>query len=113
MLQRLFLGVVALACLLLLGRPAAADKGLLLEAAPVLGPSVPSGAAWFSVSVRVDNTTDAQIEGNLELTAELSFSREEAKVLTRAPFAVGRASRKPNEPGRKAMPTRPIGRAWT
>ena len=88
MLQRLFLGVVALACLLLLGRPAAADKGLLLEAAPVLGPSVPSGAAWFSVSVRVDNTTDAQIEGNLELTAELSFSREEAKVLTRAPFAV-------------------------
>ncbi|HEY6560325.1 MAG TPA: hypothetical protein VI072_23740 [Polyangiaceae bacterium] len=66
---------------------------LRLEATPMLGANTPASEGWLSCAVRVHNLGDAPIAGNLELTSELSWSKEHGKNITRAPFNVpGRAS---------------------
>jgi len=61
---------------------------LLLDAVPLLGPGSPAGERWLTTVVRLVNTTDQQLEGHVELTSELSWSRGEQRLRTRAPFAV-------------------------
>lgn len=85
----LFIAVCSLLCSLVV-RPLAAARPtqLSLEAAPLLGPSAPASEGWFSYSVRLHNTSDAPVEGAVELVGELSWSKEQPKNLTRAPFNV-------------------------
>ncbi len=66
----------------------AGPAALLLDAVPLLGPGSPAGERWLSTVVRLVNTTEQQLEGHVELTSELSWSRGEKRLRTRAPFAV-------------------------
>lgn len=68
--------------------PPSGPQALLLDAVPLLGPGSPAGERWLTVVVRLINATDQQLEGHVELTSELSWSRSEQRLLTRAPFAV-------------------------
>lgn len=88
MISRLLVVVALLTSLAWSGAARAQGAPILLESTPVLGTSVPGGDAWFTVAVRVTNTTDAQVEGALELTSELPYNSDEVRVKTRAPFAV-------------------------
>ncbi len=59
----------------------------------MLGANTPASEGWMSCAVRLHNLGDAPISGNLELTSELSWSKDHGKNITRAPFNVpGRAS---------------------
>ncbi len=53
-----------------------------------MGAGTPTCPGWFSVAVRLSNSGDAQIAGSLELSSELSYARDTAHIVTRAPFAV-------------------------
>lgn len=91
------LAVCVALCCLLCGRARAQTSvhsgKLRLEASPMLGPSTPASEGWLSCAVRLHNLGDAPIAGNVELTSELSWSKEHGKNITRAPFNVpGRAS---------------------
>ncbi len=79
---------VALLALTLGGPALAQGKGLILDAVPLLGGDVPSGNGWFSCAVRLENTTEAQLDGTLELTSEIPWTSGTAIVITRAPFAL-------------------------
>ncbi len=72
-------------------------SGLLLGAAPLLGSDAPAGGGWFACVVQLENTTDSQIEGVVELVAEVPWSSDDQRIVTQAPFAVagkGRVSLK-------------------
>lgn len=71
----------------------AGPAALLLDAVPLLGPGSPAGERWLITVVRLVNTTDQQLEGHVELTSELSWSRGEKRLRTRAPFAVAGKAR--------------------
>ncbi|MBK7581512.1 MAG: hypothetical protein IPI67_15045 [Myxococcales bacterium] len=66
---------------------------LLLDAVPLLGPGSPAGERWLTTVVRIVNNTDQQIEGHVELTSELAWSRAEQRLRTRAPFAIAGKAR--------------------
>lgn len=86
----LALGTLALMLLFALPSAAATPKktALIVEASPVLGASTPTCPGWFSIEVRLSNSSDAQITGTLELVSELAYSRNTAHIVTRAPFGV-------------------------
>lgn len=84
-------GLMCCAALLVLSLSShsrAQSSGLLIGAAPLLGSDAPAGGGWFGCVVQLHNTTDAQLEGVLELIAEVPWSSDEQRIVTQAPFAV-------------------------
>lgn len=95
---RLFATWVALAVLALAPRAVADDLSpaanatpatpLSLSATPLLGTGSPLGDGWFQIELRLRSLIDTPLEGEVELLSELSWSRNEERVRTRAPFAL-------------------------
>jgi hypothetical protein len=87
--QRAAALVIGLAlCVLVTQSAGAQPSALLLEPIAMLGANTPGGDGWFTIGVRITNSSDAQIEGNLELTSELPYGSDQIRVITRAPFGV-------------------------
>jgi hypothetical protein len=63
-------------------------RALALDAVPVMGPDAPGGERWLGTVVRLTNFGEQQVEGNVELTSELPWSKDDRLLITRAPFAV-------------------------
>lgn len=66
---------------------------LLLDAVPLLGVASPAGERWLITVVRLVNTTEQQIEGQIELTSELAWRSGDQRLRSRAPFAVAAKGR--------------------
>jgi hypothetical protein len=61
---------------------------LVLEAAPLLGPSVPDDGGWRSVRVRIENPSSQLVSGSLLVETRSGFSRGSPELSTVMPFAV-------------------------
>ncbi|MCC6214362.1 MAG: hypothetical protein IT376_05805 [Polyangiaceae bacterium] len=67
--------------------PVAAASGIALDTSLVLGRGIAAGDGWFSVLVRVHNTTEQEIAGTLVVDAR-GPGASSLQAVTRAPFAV-------------------------
>ncbi len=65
-----------------------------LSATPLLGKSTPVSSGWFSISVRLVNTSAARVDGFIELESGLGYGRG-PRAVTREPFAL--PGKNPNE----------------
>ncbi|MEZ4226899.1 MAG: hypothetical protein R3B13_38515 [Polyangiaceae bacterium] len=66
----------------------ASGKSLLLGAQLLLGRDAPGSAGWFGCIVQLENQTDSQLEGVVELVSEMPFRSNEGRVVVQAPFAI-------------------------
>jgi hypothetical protein len=69
------------------GTPAP-PRALAVDAVPLFGPGSPAGERWFGCVVRLANSSDQQVEGYVEVESSLPWSKDEQRLVTRAPFAV-------------------------
>lgn len=75
---------------LLVASPAAHANGagIVLEATPLLGASVPDDGGWRSVRVRLENPTAELLTGSLVVETRTGFSRGTPELSTVLPFAI-------------------------
>lgn len=87
-LRRVALGSCLCALSLSAGHARANGSSLLLEAAPLLGPSVPDDGGWRSVRVRIENSSNQLLSGSLQIETRSGFARGAPELTTVLPFAV-------------------------
>jgi hypothetical protein len=71
----------------------ARGQALGIDAVPLLGPGAPAGDRWQSSLVRLENKTDQQIEGHVEVISTLGYGADAMEFPSRAPFAIAPKAR--------------------
>lgn len=79
---------LAFACLLAPVAAVAAGPTIAVETAPVLGPGSSMNDGWTSFQVWLRNPGSTEVVGTVELVGSPSWSREQKRNLSTAPFAL-------------------------
>lgn len=88
-MNRQFTALIAAAALALVApRARASGPGLVLEATPLLGASVPDDGGWRSVRVRLENPSNELLKGSLVVETRSGFSRGTTELSSVLPFAL-------------------------
>jgi hypothetical protein len=92
--SRLLVALLTLGVLVGAALPArAASPAVRVEALPLFGAQSPMGEGWASVGVRLINGENSEVTGTVELRATPSWSSDNQRLLTSAPFALAPKAR--------------------
>ena len=92
--SRLLVALLTLGVLLGASLPVrAASPAIRVEALPLFGAQSPMGEGWASVGVRLINGENSELTGSIELRAKPSWSSDNQRLLTSAPFALAPKAR--------------------
>jgi hypothetical protein len=68
-------------------------QALGIDAIPLLGPGAPAGDRWQQSLVRLENKTDQQIDGHVEVVSTLGYGGDAMEFPSRAPFSIAAKGR--------------------